>query len=220
MLQSFMPRLRAERIILASSSLQRKQILENIGLKVDIIPSAFEENLDKSSFEKPSDYVRNTALFKALDTARTLAVDSVRPFLVIGADTVVTMDERIYEKPSSRQDAFDMLSSFSGRSHSVCTGVALLTPSLKFSEFSLPVDQRYEVELFHALTDVEFEEMDAETVWAYVDSGEPMDKAGGYGIQTLGGTLVKGIHGDYFNVMGFPVNLFSRHLVYILRRKS
>jgi len=224
MLQPFLDKLNAERIILASGSPRRKQILENIGLKIEIVPSEFEENLDKSAFPHPQDYVTRSALLKALDTAKTVMsskTDSGKrlPFLIIGADTVVTRDDKIIEKPHNRQHAFDMLSSLADRNHSVYTGVALLLPNREFTDEHLPVDSKYELVQFHAQTEVEFDEITPEMIWAYVDTGEPMDKAGGYGIQGIGGTLVKGIHGDYFNVMGFPLNLFAKHLVDICSRK-
>jgi len=130
------------------------------------------------------------------------------------------MNGQIFEKPRDKKDAVDMLGLLSGRRHTVYTGVALLIPiHNNFSNRSLPDERRFEIDLFHAATEVEFDELDVETIQAYVESGEPMDKAGGYGIQALGGTLVKGIHGDYFNVMGFPLNLFARHLVEIWKTK-
>jgi septum formation protein len=221
LLQPFLQRLHGERIILASGSPRRKQILENIGLKIDVIPSKFEENLDKSSFEFPYDYVKRSAHLKALDTLNSLVEENSRPhpFLVIGADTIVTLDRKIIEKPQDKQHAFDMLSSLSSRSHIVYTGVTLMLPRPEFADLSLPDNLRFDVDSFHAATDVEFDDLNAETIWAYVESGEPMDKAGGYGIQAVGGTLVKGIHGDYFNVMGFPLNMFANHLVDICRKR-
>lgn len=212
MLQPYMHQLLEKRIILASTSPRRKQILDNIGLKVEVIPSTFEENLDKSKFEHPWDYVKENAAMKALITAKSLLHDKQLPFLVIGADTVVTLDDVIYEKPRSREEAFDMLTRFSCRTHTVYTGLALVTFLEECKDESLSDERRFMIDRFHCGTDVEFEEISPETIWSYIDTGEPMDKAGGYGIQAAGGTLVRGIRGDYFNVMGFPLNLFARHL--------
>ncbi|KAK2157444.1 hypothetical protein LSH36_191g02012 [Paralvinella palmiformis] len=150
MLQPLMHKLASQRIILASGSPRRKIILENIGLKFEIIPSTFDENLNKSEFDTPSDYVKQTALGKAMEVAKRLAGDVRPPDLIIGADTIVTMDDKIIEKPANKQHAFDLLK---------------------------------------------------------------MDKAGGYGIQEAGGTLISKVNGDYFNVMGFPLHKFAKHVV-------
>ena len=120
--------------------------------------------------------------------------------LIIGADTVVELDNLIYEKPKDKQDAFDMLKKLSDRSHFVSTGVTLIKKS-ESNEFQ-----------FHSFSEtslVEFSDLNDETIRAYVDSEEPMDKAGSYGIQGLGSTLVKSINGDFFNVEGFPAHRFA-----------
>jgi septum formation protein len=220
MLQPFMHILRTKRIVLASTSPRRKQILENIGLDVEVVPSNFEENLDKSSFKYPYDYVQENALQKTLNVARQTVHDSIRPSLLIGADTVVTMDNKIFEKPTDTSDAFRMLSQFSGRSHFVYTGVALVIPkpgdAMK-TVCSVADDDMFYIDKFFAKTEVEFDTISPDAINAYVESGEPMDKAGGYGIQAMGGTLIRAIHGDYFNVMGFPVHLFAKHLSHLLQ---
>lgn len=196
--------LASQRIVLASGSPRRKQILENIGLKFEVIPSGYEENLDKSLFKHPHEYVLETAKHKTLEVAERLKNDKKAPDLVIGADTVVTMDGKIFEKPKDEDDAFQMLSGFSGRCHTVITGVILVSPKK---------GQGFDIKSFHEATEVEFDEVTPEVVRAYIATGEPMDKAGGYGIQAVGGTLVKGIKGDYFNVMGFPLHHFAKRLL-------
>ncbi|XP_074649635.1 putative bifunctional dTTP/UTP pyrophosphatase/methyltransferase protein [Tubulanus polymorphus] len=206
MLQQISNVLSTQRIILASGSPRRKLILENIGLKFEVVPSTFLEDLDKGSFDHPADYVKETARHKTLEIARKLASDSRPPDLIIGADTIVTLDGVIYEKPKDKQDAFKMLSKFSGRNHTVYTGICLVKP--KFSD-----GEEFHVKLFHEGTEVRMTEMSSDVINAYIDTGEPMDKAGGYGIQAIGGTLVEGIHGDYFNVMGFPLHKFSKELL-------
>ncbi|XP_071078733.1 probable bifunctional dTTP/UTP pyrophosphatase/methyltransferase protein [Haliotis cracherodii] len=214
MLQPIMHVLNVQRIILASGSPRRKQILQNIGLQFEAVPSTFEENLDKSLFPHPSDYVKENARLKALEVANKLAGDQIVPDLVIGADTVVAMDNTIYEKPKSRDDAINMLTGFSGRSHTVYTGMALVSPlqSSVITSGEVTEDGKFRLNLFHEATDVMMTDLTEEVVKMYIDTGEPMDKAGGYGIQAIGGTLVKGIRGDYFNVMGFPLHSFSRTL--------
>ncbi|XP_067663391.1 probable bifunctional dTTP/UTP pyrophosphatase/methyltransferase protein [Haliotis asinina] len=214
MLQPIMHVLNTQRIILASGSPRRKQILQNIGLQFEAVPSTFEEDLDKSLFPHPSDYVKENARIKALDIANKLAGDKIVPDLVIGADTVVAMDNTIYEKPKSHDDAFKMITGFGGRSHTVYTGMALVSPSQSsiVTSGELTKDGKFRLTLFHEGTDVMMTDMTEEIVRMYIQTGEPMDKAGGYGIQAIGGTLVEGIRGDYFNVMGFPLHRFSRTL--------
>ena len=115
--------LSAKRIVLCSGSPRRKELLRQIGLNFEIIPSNFEENLDKSSFSHPCHYVKENAKQKALDVWRRLSVDKdSQPDLIIGADTVVSMDDKIYGKPQDEEDAIDMLTALSGKKHTVFTG--------------------------------------------------------------------------------------------------
>lgn len=210
--------LNSQRIILASGSPRRKQLLENVGLKFEVIPSTFEETLDKSTFPSPVEYVLETARHKTLDVAYRHNEDLRPPDLVIGADTVVSMDGKIFEKPRDHQNAFEMLSRFSGRSHTVFTGVILITPNKEQgdgdSENGLTVHQ------FHEATDVFMTKLTPDIITSYIATNEPMDKAGGYGIQGLGGTLVEKVHGDYFNVMGFPLCTFAKELLKISSYQS
>uniref|UniRef100_A0A8C5A687 Acetylserotonin O-methyltransferase-like n=1 Tax=Gadus morhua TaxID=8049 RepID=A0A8C5A687_GADMO len=124
------------------------------------------------------------------------------PDIVIGADTIVTIDGLILEKPRDKQDAYRMLSRLSGKEHSVCTGVAIV----------LYEETEYQTIDFYEETRVKFADLSETMLWDYIDSGEPMDKAGGYGIQALGGMLVEYIHGDFLNVVGFPLNRFCKQL--------
>ncbi|KAK7097031.1 probable bifunctional dTTP/UTP pyrophosphatase/methyltransferase protein [Littorina saxatilis] len=211
MLQPIMHVLSRQRIVLASGSPRRKQILENVGLQFEVIPSTFEETLDKSTFSNPAEYVLETARHKTLQVAEQLSQEKPPPDLVIGADTVVSMDGRIFEKPKDFQDAFNMLSGFSGKSHTVFTGVVLVTPEKK-SENTDGV-QEMKVHQFHEATEVFMAPLTPEIVKSYIETGEPMDKAGGYGIQAQGGSLVEKVHGDYFNVMGFPLCRFAKELL-------
>src|SRR5687768_18549538 len=130
----------AQRNVLASASPRRREILSSVGLPVEVIPSNFVEDLDKDSFSHPCEYVKETAKQKAVEVWKRLTASSpdTRPDLVIGADTVVTFDEVIYEKPRDSEDAVNMLSKLSGQKHVVFTGVALVTPSSPTPE--KPVD--------------------------------------------------------------------------------
>lgn len=218
-----------QRNILASGSPRRREILASVGLPVDVIPSQFIENLDKESFSHPCEYVKENAKQKAVEVwKRLMETDIRKPDLVIGADTVVTMDEVIYEKPNDARDAFNMLSKLSGQKHTVFTGVALVTP-LQASqqqvtdERSIPIippsspkeSVDFVVTTFHEATDVTMTEMSDSIIQAYIETGEPFDKAGGYGIQGIGGSLIEGIRGDYFNVMGLPLHRLCKELFHM-----
>ncbi|XP_072039936.1 probable bifunctional dTTP/UTP pyrophosphatase/methyltransferase protein [Amphiura filiformis] len=208
MLQPILHKLSTQRIVLASGSPRRKQILANIGLKFEVVPSTFEENLDESSFDTPQDYARETALRKTMEVASRLDGPQ-RPDLIIGADTVVALGNQILEKPNSTRHAFEILSNLSGKTHMVHTGVVLLTRYHTQESSSDP----FKIVQFYESTEVTFAELSTDVINGYIDTGEPMDKAGGYGIQALGGTFVSGIHGDYYNVMGFPLHHFCKQLV-------
>ncbi|OAE21697.1 hypothetical protein AXG93_1275s1080 [Marchantia polymorpha subsp. ruderalis] len=184
-----LPLLSKKYIVLASASPRRAELIQGLGLKAAILPSTFAENLDISSFPCPGDYAVATAKEKALEVSKKVQ-NGILADLVIGADTVVELDGSVLEKPADVKDAFRMLSSLSD-----------------------PVSGRQPlVRAFWEETQVEFAKLENEAISAYIDSGEPMDKAGGYGIQGIGGSFVKGIQGCYFNVMGFPVHRFSEEV--------
>ncbi|KAF8984391.1 hypothetical protein BGZ46_008142 [Entomortierella lignicola] len=191
--------LNAKKVILASSSPRRKDILTNLGITYTVIPSTFPETLDKSLFSHPSEYVKENALQKALEVYERLNAAGNTPDLVIGADTVVAYDSKILEKPRSVQDAIDMLTSLSGSTHMVYTGVTLIAPPTDGSDKPRIVT---DVEA----TEVKMQVLSQELIEAYVNTGEPMDKAGAYGYQTTGGLLVKGINGCSWNVIGLPAS--------------
>ncbi|CAI7911496.1 unnamed protein product [Closterium sp. NIES-53] len=195
------------RIVLASASPRRRELLSGLGLSVDVIPSTFNEDLNKAAFASAGDYAAETATHKAIEVSSKAlraaqASGEAPPTLVIAADTVVEIDGELLEKPASKEDAIRMLSLLSGRKHRVFTGVALVLPAV-----TDPLIGRSPLlRSFHECTQVEFASLSRAEIEAYVATGEPMDKAGGYGIQGLGGCLVKAINGCYFNVMGLPLN--------------
>jgi len=205
--------LSAVRLVLASQSPQRREIFELMGLsgKFEVIVSGFAENLDKAQYQGaggPARYAQDNAAEKARAVAERLLADGFdQPFFVVGSDTIVDLDGAILEKPSGEDGAKDMLRRLSGRTHLVHSGVGMFSaaggieaPVMSFSETTRV--------LFGALSEADID--------AYVASGEPMDKAGGYGIQGLGGQLVERIEGCYFNVMGFPMRRFSAALTVLL----
>ncbi|XP_072542276.1 probable bifunctional dTTP/UTP pyrophosphatase/methyltransferase protein isoform X2 [Salminus brasiliensis] len=195
-------------VVLASASPRRLEILTNIGLRFEVVPSWFKETLDKTLFKSPHEYAVETAKQKALEVAQRMPFKHLKaPDIVIGADTVVTVDGLILEKPADKQDAYRMLSRLSGKEHSVFTGVAIV-----LCEESEGGDTEYKVVDFYEETKVKFADLSEEMLWEYINSGEPMDKAGGYGIQALGGMLVEYVKGDFLNVVGFPLNHFCKQL--------
>ncbi|KAJ8349931.1 hypothetical protein SKAU_G00250610 [Synaphobranchus kaupii] len=195
-------------VVLASASPRRLEILTNVGLKFEVVPSWFKETLDKTLFKQPHEYAVATAKQKALEVAKRMPFQHLKtPDIVIGADTVVTVDGLILEKPLDKQDAYNMLSRLSGKEHSVFTGVAIV-----LCHVLQGMEIEYRIFDFYEETKVKFADLSEEMLREYIDSGEPMDKAGGYGIQALGGMLVEYVHGDFLNVVGFPLNHFCKRL--------
>ncbi|KAL0964097.1 hypothetical protein UPYG_G00318520 [Umbra pygmaea] len=194
-------------VVLASSSPRRLEILTNVGLRFEVVPSWFKETLDKRLFKTPHEYAVENAKMKALEVAKRMPFKHLKiPDIVIGADTVVTVDGLILEKPLDKQDAYRMLSRLSGKEHSVFTGVTIILCHEKDGKID------YQVIDFYEETKVKFANLSDDLLWEYINSGEPMDKAGGYGIQALGGMLVEYVHGDFLNVVGFPLNHFCKML--------
>mmetsp|Transcript_1189 Transcript_1189/g.4448 ORF Transcript_1189/g.4448 Transcript_1189/m.4448 type:complete len:211 (+) Transcript_1189:31-663(+) len=198
MLLPHLPMLNARRIVLASQSPRRQELLSGLGVKFEVVVSGFAEDLDKSVYSTAAAYCTETARQKALEVARSSAAD-----LVIGADTVVELEGRVMEKPSDAAAAQEMLSSLSGRAHSVHTGVAIVLPN------SGRGGAAAEAHTFCESTRVHFTELTPEVIEAYIATREPFDKAGGYGIQGYAGSFVEKLEGDYFAVMGLPVHGLS-----------
>ncbi|CAG7721116.1 unnamed protein product [Allacma fusca] len=200
-----------------NGSPRRKSILENIGLNVEIIPSNFEENLSPEEYQFFGDYAVETARGKAAEVLERLRIEGSQvPQVVIGADTVVTMNDQLFGKPTDEISAAQMLSQLSGQTHQVFTGVVLL-----WSDSTEGGSKEAYMDTFYEMTKVKMATLTDEIISAYIKTGEPLDKAGSYGIQGLGGSLVEGIEGDYFNVMGFPLHHFcKRHISSFKRRDS
>ncbi|NJB67359.1 septum formation protein [Desulfobaculum xiamenense] len=175
-----------QRIILASGSPRRREMLESLGLEFDIIPSPAGEPSPEPG-ESPDDYAQRAAVAKA-EAVFELHPDAV----VIGSDTVVTLDGDIMGKPEGPNDALLMLSRLVGNTHRVVSGCAIFHPH------AAPV-------AFSVSTDVSMGPQPLEVLFAYVATGEPMDKAGSYAIQGRGGFLVQSISGSYNNVVGMPL---------------
>ena len=180
----------AFRLILASGSPRRRALLSEAGYDFEVIVSDAEESADPAL--GPEELAKHNASAKAITVAQSLPADqAATPALVIGADTIVVQDGRVFGKPADEQAARETLHALSGAVHQVVTGVCLVCGDayLAFSE----------------TTQVRFRELDEETIGAYIATGEPLDKAGAYGIQGKGGALGERIEGDFDNVVGLPV---------------
>lgn len=185
------------RFILASASPRRKELLEQIGAKFDILPATGEEVITK---ELPGEVVMELAKQKAEEIAKTAEADT----LVLGADTVVAYEGKILGKPKDEADALRMLTMLSGKEHEVYTGVAL-------------IDNRDQsMENFFERTKVTMYPVSEEEIRDYIAGGEPMDKAGAYAIQGLGAKFIQKIEGDYNNVVGLPIGRIYQEI----KRKS
>lgn len=171
-------------IILASASPRRRELLTMAGVEYQCIPADIEETVPQGT---PTEKIT-----EVLSMQKAGAVFAQHPEdTVIGSDTVVVIDGKVLGKPKSEEEAFTMLKQLSGRVHTVYTGVTLCSPKGSCS--------------FTSHTEVEFYPLKDEEIRDYIRTGEPMDKAGSYGIQGYGCVLVKRINGDYFTVMGLPI---------------
>jgi len=218
------------RIVLASGSPRRKELLKLMGLKFDVIVSTFdEESLNKKLFPTPIDFVKENSKQKALNVWKSLMTNSTnnnnketnkiqKDLVIFSADTIVYIDDTYLEKPKDRNDAIAMLRRLSGRQHFVISGVTMIfrSPNLSGSQDVKSSSQSIEFEgilsTFSEITKVNFTDLTDDVIESYVDTLEPMDKSGGYGIQGIGGTLIEGIEGNYYNIMGLPTHNLAKEI--------
>lgn len=179
-------------MILASASPRRKEILENFGFSFKTIVKNIDETSNKNRAEEK---ILEIATKKAMETAKDFPNENV-----VGADTVVVIDGKILGKPKDKDEAFKMLKSLSGRQHEVITAFSFININKNISYSDYEITKVY----FKNLTDKDIN-------W-YINTKEPMDKAGAYGIQGKGAFFVEKIEGDFFSVMGFPLGKFVRFL--------
>ena len=172
------------KLVLASKSPRRSEILKNAGIDFTVRVADADETIPDGT--KPQDAVVFLAARKAM------AVERADDELVLGADTVVVLDDKILGKPRDKDDAFNMIKSLSGRVHSVFTGVCAIGNGVSMT--------------FSEETKVEFLPLSDDEIISYINTNEPYDKAGAYGIQGLASKFIRGIEGDYFNVVGLPIN--------------
>ena len=172
-------------LILASGSPRRRDLLGVAGFDFDVVTSNAEESASADC--DPAALAKHNASVKAISVAQ----DADKTAVVIGADTIVVLDGTVFGKPADEAEAQSFLRELSGKTHQVITGVCLVCGDAYLA--------------FHETTDVTFKQLDDETIAAYVATGEPLDKAGAYGIQGYGSMFVSHLDGDYFCVMGLPV---------------
>ena len=187
------------KIVLASASPRRKELLEQIGICPEVRPGAGDENPAAST---PEEMVKELSRCKAEEIGRGCSEGE----LVIGADTVVAADGRILGKPHTVQRAKEMISMLQGRSHEVYTGVTLMY---------MQGDGTYRTRTFAEKTEVFVYPMTEEEICAYAESGEPLDKAGAYGIQGRFAAYIREIRGDYTNVVGLPLGRLCHEIKHL-----
>ena len=180
-----------ENVILASGSPRRRELLKMIFDDFSVLAADIEEIVPENI--KNEDAPEYLAKLKAMNIARENMSS-----LVIGSDTAVLLDDKILGKPKTRQEAREMLLALSGNTHRVITGCALVIGDI--------------VKSFSVTTEVKFLKLSESEIEEYINSDEPYDKAGGYGIQQKGGLFVEKINGDYFNVVGLPVSMLNRKI--------
>ncbi|MFQ5538109.1 MAG: Maf family protein [Gemmatimonadota bacterium] len=176
------------RLVLASASPRRAELLRRLGLDAEVMPARVDERFLPG--EEPKGHVARLARAKAEEVRS--ALPSGPDLLVVGGDTVVVLDDQVLGKPRDEDQAVEMLTRLAGRTHRVVSGVAVAAEWRTYTDVSV--------------TEVTFCPFGPEEARAYVATGEPMDKAGAYGIQGCGAALVEQIQGDYYTVVGFPVS--------------
>ncbi len=177
-------------MILASGSPRRKELLSLLGYPFEVIVSDYEEKIDEDN--KLEDEIKKLSFGKA----KTVFNDH-QDALIIGADTIVTIDNKVLGKPKTNENAYKMLKELSGKKHTVITGVTIMTKD-KYDTFAV-------------VSDVYFNKLSDDEINKYIQTKEPLDKAGGYAIQGVASKFIRKIDGDYYAIMGLPVSeLYNR----------
>lgn len=192
-------------VILASGSPRRSEILEQVGIEFSVISSAIEEISTKNI---PEEIVLELATMKAKDVAGQISEASI----IIGADTMVALNGQVMGKPKDEEDAKDMLRKIQGKKHQVYTGVCVIIKEINRKRNKKTEQESEKIISFTEKTEVWVYPMTEEQIEAYVRTGEPVDKAGAYGIQGKFAAHIEKIEGDYFNIVGFPVARFYQTL--------
>ncbi len=190
------------RIILASQSPRRQHLLDQLGLQYEVLPSNIEETMPPSNGRpiSPAQITTELARQKAFAIGDRLNKDGMPPpdkLIIIGADTIVVLDDKLYNKPNSTAEAKAMLQALCGRTHQVYTGIALLVFDFAKSSMECLTESETSLVTFRTYTEPEID--------AYIETGEPMDKAGAYALQGTGAFLIAKVDGCYTNIIGLPL---------------
>lgn len=183
-----------KRLVLASGSPRKKEILSKLGLPFEVMPSSYEE--DMTAMPDQLELAKFLSLGKARDVAQRIAGEAV----VIGADTFISLDNKFLGKPRNADEAKSMLQRLSGRTHEIITGVALIDTSA-----NREINEAF-------VSKVTMRQISPEEIEGYIKTGEPLDKAGAYAIQERGAVFVSRIDGDFFTVMGLPLYFVAQKL--------
>ncbi len=186
-------------LILASSSPRRQELIRSLGLAYTIRVSDADETMKDGA--TPVETVETLSLRKARTVYESMKPSDKGGGIIIGSDTIVVYDGKVLGKPSDEQEAFRMLRMITGNTHHVYSGVTCIDADTGKSVTA------------HRVTEVKMKRITDEQIYAYIATGEPMDKAGSYAIQGIGATIVEEIAGDYFNVVGLPLSLLSDMLL-------
>ena len=195
-----------KKIILASQSPRRRELLSRGGFDFEVIPSEKEEIITDN---RPCDIVKDLSRNKAIDVHDIIKEKygyNTHDYIIIGADTIVVFNDSVLGKPKDKYDAYRMLDMLQGRTHTVYTGVTIMYNEQK--------TERYYS--FYEDTDVTFYPMTDEEIWHYIETGLPLDKAGAYGIQDSCALYIKEIRGDYNNVVGLPLGRLYQEMKKLL----
>ncbi|MGD9580955.1 MAG: nucleoside triphosphate pyrophosphatase [Vampirovibrionia bacterium] len=183
-----------KKLILASASPRRKELLKNLGYEFEIIPADIEETIDNSKI--PEEIVKELSFQKAEHIAKKVS----EPSVIIGSDTIVVINNKILGKPIDEKDAFNMLQELSGKVHQVISGIAI-------------IDNKTNKTFIDCVSsDVYFRELSKEEIIKYIETKEPMDKAGAYAIQGIASIFIEKIEGCYNNIVGLPVFTVAKAL--------
>ena len=181
------------KIILASSSPQRENLMKQLGVNFEIIPSNFDEDSVKKI--APKEYVKKLAKCKA-----GFVADAQNEGVIIGVDTVISFGDEIIGKPKNKEDAAKTLRKLSGKTHNVISGICVIN---KYSN---------KIVTKAVVTKVKFRKLNEKLIKQYIDSKEPLNKAGSYGIQGKGAILIEAVNGDYYNIVGLPLTTLAKIL--------
>ncbi|CAI2380790.1 unnamed protein product [Moneuplotes crassus] len=204
MLSPYLEQLNSKKIILASGSAARKQILEQAGLRFTVSPSSFAEDLDKSQFTH-EEYVKSTAEGKLIDKIEEIKQKEEKVDIIIVGDTVISFGDKIIEKAEDEEHAFSIIKELQGETHDCLSAVVIA-----FLDSEMEIIKQ---ETFVQKTTLEFYPLSDEVIKLYIATGEAFGKAGCYGIQSTAATWIKKINGCYFSVWGFPLSLFCVSLI-------